>query len=80
MRLACERCLITLGEAARQMPAELQALAPDVPWRLIADQRNFLVHAYRRVDPRVVWRTLRAHALPLHADLEAALAKLAKTG
>ena len=27
------------------------------PWRAMGDMRNFVVHAYHRVDPIIIWRT-----------------------
>ena len=38
------RNLQIIGEAARVLPPEVQALAPDVPWTKIIGMRNVLVH------------------------------------
>jgi uncharacterized protein with HEPN domain len=45
LRLATERRLEILGEAARRISPELREAHPEIPWRLIVDQRNVLIHA-----------------------------------
>jgi uncharacterized protein with HEPN domain len=37
------RHLQIIGEAARRLPPELQALAPDIPWPKVIGMRNVLV-------------------------------------
>ena len=32
--------LIIIGEAATKIPADVQALSPELPWRLMSDMRN----------------------------------------
>lgn len=39
-----------LGEAARHVPAELQARYPLVPWREMRAMRNIIAHQYRDVS------------------------------
>lgn len=38
------RHLQILGEAARALPEDVRAMAPDVPWSKIIGMRNILVH------------------------------------
>jgi uncharacterized protein with HEPN domain len=56
---------IIIGEAARNIPADLQARYPEIPWRLMADMRNVIAHEYFQVDAERVWRTIQndLHAL-----------------
>ncbi|MBL8722922.1 MAG: DUF86 domain-containing protein [Planctomycetes bacterium] len=49
------RNLEVLGEAAKQVPESVRALAPDLEWRRIAGMRDILAHAYFRVDVAIVW-------------------------
>jgi uncharacterized protein with HEPN domain len=49
------RHLQIIGEAARAIPEEIRALAPEIPWRQIAGMRNVLVHGYFQVDTDLVW-------------------------
>ena len=37
------------------MPAEVRALAPNVPWRRLAGLRDVLAHAYFGIDEDVLW-------------------------
>jgi uncharacterized protein with HEPN domain len=50
------RRLILIGEAAGNVSATTRDRFPAVPWRLMADFRNFVVHEYHRIDWEVVWR------------------------
>ncbi len=38
--------LIVIGEASINIPADVQALAPELPWRLMSDMRNIMAHEY----------------------------------
>lgn len=51
------RNLQIIGEAARGLPEEVQALAPDIPWTKIIGMRNLLVHGYFEIDTDIVWDT-----------------------
>jgi uncharacterized protein with HEPN domain len=50
-RLAVERLLEMIGEAARAMTEQSRALCPDIPWSDIIGIRTVLAHHYHRVDP-----------------------------
>ena len=52
---AVVRQLEIVGEAVKQLSAELKASAPDVPWRQIAGARDRLIHGYFQVDFDAVW-------------------------
>ncbi len=56
VQAAVERELAILGEAAKQVPLQVQARAQDVPWRAMARMRDLLNHVYFAVDSAVVWR------------------------
>ena len=48
-----------IGEAARRVPATVQAIHPEIPWALMCGMRNVLVHDYDEVDLETLWRTVR---------------------
>ncbi len=51
------RKLTVIGEAARRVSLSRQRQLAHIPWRAMGDMRNFVVHAYHRVDPIIIWRT-----------------------
>jgi uncharacterized protein with HEPN domain len=55
LRLATERRIEIIGEAARRISAELKEANPQIPWRLIVDQRNVLIHAYDEIEDERIW-------------------------
>ena len=59
LRLAIERALQVVGEAASRLPPEFCANYPEVEWRKIIGMRNVLVHGYDVVRNDVLWDTVR---------------------
>ena len=49
------RHLQIIGEAARTLPGDVQALSLDIPWSKIVGMRNILVHGYFDIDTDIVW-------------------------
>lgn len=49
------RNLEVIGEAVKQLPAEVRSTNPDVEWQKIAGLRDILIHAYFGVDLDIVW-------------------------
>lgn len=49
------RNLILIGEAVKQLPAELTSRHAAVEWRRIAGMRDMLVHQYFSTDLEIVW-------------------------
>jgi uncharacterized protein with HEPN domain len=64
---------VVIGEAAINIPTEVQAKYPDIPWRLMSDMRNVIAHEYFQVNLRIVWNTTQNNLPPLVALLEALL-------
>lgn len=62
-RLAVERLLEIIGEAARALSDQCRALHPEVPWSDVIGLRTVLAHHYHRVDPNQVW-TIATVELP----------------
>jgi len=61
MQRAVERGLEIISEASRHLPADLKALAPDIPWRQIAAIGNLLRHEYQRADAMATWNIVKEH-------------------
>ena len=49
------RNLELIGEAARNIPGEIRAGYPEVPWRLLIALRNRLIHGYLGIDNDTLW-------------------------
>ena len=56
LRLAVERRVEIIGEAAGRVSAAFQQAHPDVPWRKIIAQRNVLAHEYGEIQDDIMWR------------------------
>jgi uncharacterized protein with HEPN domain len=48
-----------IGEAARNIPDEIQARYPQIPWRLMGDARNVMIHEYFQVKLQIVWAIIQ---------------------
>lgn len=48
---AVMRSFEVVGEAARRVSPEFRQTHPEVPWRLMSDFRNKLIHDYLRAGP-----------------------------
>lgn len=66
---AVVRALEIVGEATKQIPAELKGRYPHLPWRDMAGMRDKLVHNYFGVNLEVVWETATQEAPALEAEI-----------
>ena len=74
------RQLEIIGEAGAKVSSSFCALAPDIPWRLIKDLRNVLIHGYASVRLDLVW-TIATEDVPiLRNQLEDLLGREAGPG
>ena len=72
---AIERAIEILGEAGSRISPDLQAAAPEVPWRAIAGMRHRLIHAYFDIDRTIVWRAATEEVPALLVQLRALAAR-----
>jgi uncharacterized protein with HEPN domain len=68
--------LIIIGEAAINVPADVQAISSELPWRLMSDMRNIMAHEYFQVNLRVTWSTIQNNLPPLIHPLQQLQANL----
>ena len=71
---AVTRAFEIIGEAARNVPAEVRAVSPQLPWSEMIGMRNVLIHDYVGVDEAVIWRTIQEDLPSLCASVRAILA------
>lgn len=70
------RNLQIIGEAARALPEDVRALAPEIEWPKIIGMRNVLVHGYFEIDTEVVWEAASRDAPALKPRIEQLLKRL----
>jgi uncharacterized protein with HEPN domain len=67
------RNLTVIGEAARNVPVELQERYPNVPWREMQGMRNVVVHEYHGVSTFIIWHTATYNLASLPEMLQSIL-------
>ena len=53
-----------IGEAVKNLPTDLRARHPSVPWSQIAGLRDLLIHQYFSVNMTILWDVVE-HEVPL---------------
>jgi len=61
LRLATERRLEIIGEAARGVTRAFQEAHPEIPWRKIIAQRHVLAHEYGEIRQETIFRVVTDH-------------------
>ncbi|MGZ9226612.1 MAG: HepT-like ribonuclease domain-containing protein [Anaerolineales bacterium] len=67
---AVEMNFIIIGEAAGQIPEEIEEKYVAIPWSLMRAMRNRIVHVYFKVDEKLMWDTVQNDLPPLIPELE----------
>ena len=68
LRLATERRIEIIGEAARNVSRPFQDAHPEIPWRKIVAMRHVLAHEYGEVKQETVFRVVTLHIPELIAQ------------
>ena len=71
---------IIIGEAAINVPVEIQSRYRQIPWRQMGDMRNVMAHEYFQIDPERLWRTIRDDLPPLVPVLQELLQREVRGG
>jgi len=61
MKRAVEHALLIISEAAKHLPPSMKEAHPEVPWQKLHALGNLLRHAYRRIDPEILWSIVSDH-------------------
>ena len=70
LRLAVERRIEIIGEAAGHVSPAFQEMHPEVPWRKIIAQRNVLAHEYGEIEDEILWQVATVSVPALIALVE----------
>lgn len=73
LRLALTHLVELVGEAASQVPLEVQQAYPGIPWPKIVGMRNRLIHGYDFIDYNILWDALKFNLPQLLKELDRAL-------
>jgi uncharacterized protein with HEPN domain len=76
-RFAVQFCLIVVGEALNAIPRDMQALAPEIPWRAIYNLRNRLIHGFWLIDAPIVLDITQNKTMSLVNRVDMPIEKLA---
>ena len=57
------RKLEIIGEASKYIPEVIRNKYTKIPWKEMAGMRDKLIHAYSKVDFKLVWMTIK-HRIP----------------
>lgn len=72
-RLACQRLLEIIGEAARCLSADFKQLHSHIEWKKIIGLRNVMAHQYFDINVTIVWQVIKIDLLVFKIDIENAL-------
>ena len=61
LRLATERRIEIIGEAARNVSRAFQEAHPEIPWQKVVAMRHVLAHEYGEVKQETVFRVVTLH-------------------
>ncbi len=56
-----------MGEATKNIPAEVRQAYPHIPWKRIAGMRDKLIHSYFSVNVATLWKAVQQDAPQLRA-------------
>ena len=71
--------LAIIGETLNKVSGEIKSAAPDLPWRPLADLRNFIVHAYWQVDLEIVAEVIKNRLDPIIVELDLLIGFVARS-
>lgn len=73
---AVVRNLEIIGEAAKQVPKEIQERMPDVEWSKAAAFRDVIAHGYFGLDVHIIWDVTRNKVPDIAKSVEKLLTQL----
>ena len=68
-KLAVQRTIEIISEAARHLPQEELEKYPTVPWRQVKAMGNVLRYEYHHLNDKIIWDVVRDELLDLLAKI-----------
>lgn len=68
-RVAVEREIQIIGEAANCLSKAYRAAHPEIPWSAIIAQRHIVTHEYYQLDLELIWQVAVRHVPELRSRL-----------
>lgn len=78
LRMACQHGVLIVAEAANNLPPDLLARYPEIPWKSIISMGHRLRHEYFRVDLDILWDVLVNHLPALDRTARRMIADLSQ--
>lgn len=69
MSSAVIRKIEILGEATSKLTIDFRKKYSEIPWQIIKDMRNMLIHEYFGVDIQTIWNTVKINIPVLYTQL-----------
>ena len=66
---AVARNLEVVGEAVKQVPAELREAHQEIAWRQLAGLRDVVIHQYFGLDLDLIWDVAHTQVAPLRGRI-----------
>jgi uncharacterized protein with HEPN domain len=70
------RNLEIIGEAAKNVPEEIQSSNPEISWQKMTALRNRIIHAYFGVDTEILWDIVSKNLPETKTKIKIVLQKL----
>jgi uncharacterized protein with HEPN domain len=70
------RCFEIIGEATKNIPADIRALNSAIPWSDMARMRDKCIHAYWGIKYQIIWKAIKEELPVFIPKLKALLADL----
>ena len=64
-----------IGEAAKNIPNEIEEKVPEIPWRKMYGLRNLISHAYFGIDYEMIWEIITSDLPGNLSDIKEILEK-----
>ena len=69
-----------IGEASKNVPAEIKNKCPEIPWKKMYGLRNLIAHEYFGIDYEMIWEISKNNLPQNSIDIRNIIEKEKRTG